>query len=238
MEGFNWSILGWVAGLIFVYVFGLFEGRSQGRKRRIAEEAQEKKDQPAPAPVKVDDPGLLRIKNEDGVMSLDLDGKRVDATSLNGDQRKRLIEMLNVMRPWLEGKPASVRAPIVPPPQKPVTDPGQSTPAPSQPVPFQPPIISTASPPIQTSSSKKKKDEPEAFPTSIVEQINMVLQQSITNTPLASRGVSLMESATGGVNVFVGVKRYEMIDDVPDEEIKSAIRAAIAEWENKFTPGL
>ena len=45
---FNWSIVGVIAGLVFVYLFGLFEGRSQGYKRRKAEEEQEKKEQPAP----------------------------------------------------------------------------------------------------------------------------------------------------------------------------------------------
>lgn len=231
MEGFNWSILGWLAGLIFVYIFGLFEGRTQGRKRRIVEEAQEKKEQSAPTPVvtKVDDPGLLRIKNENGVMSLDLDGQRVDSTSLNVEQRKRLIEMLNVMRPWLEGKPASVPAPTSPPSPKPAPVSVPISSAPSQPTPAIKPIPST---PI------KKVDVPEAVPTSIVGQINMVLQKRIVNTPLASRGISLLESVTGGVNVFIGVQRYEGIDDVPDEEVKAAIRAAITEWENTFTPGL
>lgn len=229
MEGFNWSILGWIAGLIFVYVFGIFEGRSQGRKKRIAEEElekQEKKPAPTPAPVKVDDPGLLRIKNENGVMTLDLDGERVNSTALNAEQRKRLIEMLNVMRPWLEGKPASVPVPTNPPPQKPIP---VSTPsAPPQAVPATRP---TPSIPI------KKKDEPETIPTSIVGQINMVLQKNIVNTPLASRGISLMESVTGGVNVYIGVQRYEILDDVPDDEIKAAIRAAIKEWEDTYTPG-
>jgi len=28
------------------------------------------------------------------------------------------------------------------------------------------------------------------------------------------------------------------IDDLPDAEVKAAIRAAITEWENKYTPGL
>src|ERR1041384_7757785 len=110
---FNWSILIWIAVVIFVYVFGLFEGRGQGYKRRKAEEAEEKKNQPAPVPppqtvtVKVDDPGMLRIKNDNGYIALDLDGSRVDTSSLNADQRKRLIDMLNLMRPWLEGKAAS-----------------------------------------------------------------------------------------------------------------------------------
>ena len=111
---FNWSILAWIAGLIFVYIFGLYEGRGQGYKKRKAEEEQEKKDQPA-APVStpetktvtVDDPGLLRIKNENGVFALDLDGTRVNPLSLSPDQRKRLIDMLNIMRPWLEGRSAS-----------------------------------------------------------------------------------------------------------------------------------
>jgi hypothetical protein len=65
----------------------------------------------------------------------------------------------------------------------------------------------------------------------------MVLQKNIADTPLESRGISIMESVSGGVNVYVGIQRFESVDDVPDEEVKSAIRAAIAEWENKFTPG-
>ena len=108
-----------LVAMFFGYGFGLFEGRSQGYKKRKKEEATEKKDapvvevpQPAPEPVKikVDDPGLLRIKNEQGYVTLDLDGARVDTTALTTDQRKRLIEMLGLMRPWLEGKP--VPAPI------------------------------------------------------------------------------------------------------------------------------
>jgi hypothetical protein len=239
MDGFNWSILGWIAGLVFVYLFGLFEGRSQGRKRRIAEEEKEKKEQPAPTPVKVDDPGLLRIKNENGVMSLDLDGKRVDATSLNAEQRKRLIEMLSVIRPWLEGKPAFVPAAANPPPTRlsPAPVHKVSAPEPIAAAPPQPAIKPTPSTPL-TPLPSKKKDEPETTPRSIVGQINMVLQKSIANTPLVSRGVSLLESPTGGVSVYVGVQRYEGVDDVPDEEIKAAIRAAIVEWENTYTPGL
>src|ERR1044071_2151291 len=113
---FNWSILVWLAIVIFVYIFGLYEGRGQGYKKRKAEEGLEKKDKPAPAPeiktetVTVDDPGLLRVKNENGSFALDLDGVRADPLSLSQEQRKRLIDMLNIMRPWLEGRSAPAPA--------------------------------------------------------------------------------------------------------------------------------
>ncbi len=48
----------------------------------------------------------------------------------------------------------------------------------------------------------------------------------------------MMESLSGGVLVYIGVDKYEGIEDVPSEEVKAAIRAAIAEWEKKYTPGL
>jgi hypothetical protein len=36
----------------------------------------------------------------------------------------------------------------------------------------------------------------------------------------------------------VGLDKYPSIDEVPDSVIQGVIRAAIAEWEEKFTPGL
>ena len=239
MEGFNWSILGWIAGLVFVYLFGIWEGRGKGYKQRKAEEEQERREKPAPPPatVKVDDPGLLRIKNEQGTMTLDLDGQRVQPTALTAEQRKRLIEMLNAMRPWLEGKPASVPASHTPPAPKPMpVAEVRQAPAPVASPPPQPVTPKPASQPTP-STPAKKKEEDEPAPTSIVGQINLILQQNINNTPLEARGVLLMESASGGVNVYVGTTRYDAIDDVPDDEVKAAIRAAIADWEKKYTPG-
>ena len=234
---FNWSILGWIAGLVFVYVFGLFEGRSQGYKRRKAEEAQTKKEEPESkqVTVKVDDPGMLRIKNESGYLTLDLDGSRVDTTALTADQRKRLIEMLNLMRPWLEGKPATAPAAPPPPPQpRPVAPIRQSA----------PPTAAPSAPPLATDpiasrpSTIARDDRPIAPAGSIVSQIDSILQARIAGTPIEDRGVFLAQSAEGGVMVYVGLTKYAGIDDVPDPEIKSAIRAAITEWENKYTPGL
>lgn len=244
----NWSILAWIAGLVFVYVFGLYEGRGQGYKRRKAEEEQEKKDQPAspvvnPETMTVDDPGLLRIKNENGSFVLDLDGRRVNPIDLSSEQRRRLIDMLNIMRPWLEGRsaPAPKLSISTPPSPKPTTL-DERLNAVGTPVPENRPVPPPTRPVVQTpaarSSTIAREDRPAAPANSIVSQIDSILQDRLEGTPLEERGIFLSQSQEGGVIVYVGLTRYNGIDDVPDPEIKAAIRGAIAEWENKYTPGL
>jgi hypothetical protein len=223
-----------LAAMFFGYGFGLFEGRSQGYKRRKAEEVQERKDQPPPTPmtVTVDDPGLLRIKNENGLLALDLDGTRADTASLSPEQRRRLIEMLSLMRPWLEGHSVPAPAPSIKtsaPPPAPI--PASISPASSTP-------RQTPQPSPPRASTIAKEDRPSAPANSIVTQIDAILQTRLAGTPLADRGVFLTQSPEGGVIVYVGLTRYTGVEDVPDPEVKAAIRAAISEWENKYTPGL
>ena len=239
---FNWSIVGWIAGLVFVYIFGLYEGRGQGYKKRKAEEANEKKDVPEPRPitVKVDDPGLLRIRNENGGLTLDLDGTRLEPSALTAEQRKRLIEMVTMMRPWLEGKPATAPTPVTAPPSQPRPAAALSQSAASVPT---PPVPQTTSPkkseaPSAPAATIANDDRPAAPAGSIVNQIDAILQAHLVGSPLAERGVFLTQSPEGGVIVYVGLSKYMGVEDVPDEEVKAAIRAAIKEWENKYTPGI
>ena len=99
----------------------------------------------------------------------------------------------------------------------------------------QQPVIS---PVASKTSTIAKEDRPSAPATSIVGQIDSVLQERLAGTPLQERGVFLAQSPDGGVMVYVGLTKYMAIDDVPDAEVKAAIRTAITEWENKYTPGL
>jgi len=255
MEGFTFTpelglLVGGFIGMIIGWGIGFFDSnRSSSKKIKQAEESaqialQEARDKIAQAeanlasiaatPVTVDDPGLLRIKNENGAITLDLDGVRANPPALFPEQRKRLIEMLNVMRPWLENRPA----PMPPPPPStplramPVADTRQGVPvntsSVSQPVP----------PNLTPAPAPKKDDKPATAPMSMVGQINAILQLRIASTKLAEQGVTMIESPSGGVYVYVGLNKFEGVDAVPDEDIKAAIRAAIAEWERKYTPGL
>ncbi len=159
-----------------------------------------------------DDPGLLRLKKTDGRFLLELDGTQVGA-DLSQEKRRRLIELITVFRLWLEPAPAAT---------PPATPPAQPIPPASKPL-----------PPI-----KKAEPEKNIAALSIVQQIDSVLQAHLADTPLAKRGIRLQESPQGGVEVYVGLQKFDAVDDVPDDVVRNIIRTAIMEWEKKYTPGM
>lgn len=157
--------------------------------------------------------------------ALDLDGQRVDTTRISEPHRKRLVGLLSVVRPWVEGKP-SASAPV----------PAPETVTPAQLTPIPPPSIFSAFP-VPSLLPAQKVEPPAALP-SMVTQIDEILQAQLAVGPLAGRGIKLQESPEGTVIVMVGAQKFEGVGDVTDPEVQSAIRAAIAEWELKYTPGL
>lgn len=172
------------------------------------------------------DPGILRIKKD---RTVDMDGASL-VGPLSAEKKKRLIEIITYLRPWVEGGSAAHAAVTVPPP------PLQTPPVPV-PVPAVHPTVTPVSF-IAPGAPKKPKNPEEEFKLlSIVQQIDTVLQRRIVGSPLEKTGVRLQESLQGGLEVHIGTDKYETIDDVPDGEIKTTIRAAIAEWETKYVPG-
>ena len=233
-----------IVAMFFGYFFGLFEGRGQGYKKRQAEESEKKETEPAleqllPATplAPSDEISVLDVSMDSaGRMRLKLEGERVEVSTINPDQRKRIIAVLTQIRPFLEASTRSNATPSSAPP-RPASPPPVSRPkevASSGPSPAAVPGSSPKPAPL----SDKAKDEPVTAPQSIVEQIDAILQSQMVGTPLMERGIRLQESPEGGVLVWVGMEKFEGVNEVPDEQIQAAIRAAINVWENKYTPGL
>ncbi len=206
----NWSIAGWIIAILVFYTIGFYEGRSTGYKKRQREVEQESaKTQPTPVTVK-DEPAVLKPKNEN--ITLEIDSARALAPEY--EQRLTNAATPPAPQPHLsQPLPASTNQ--------------ASTPLP--PVSFRP-----ATKPTEPAAEKK----PAPPPTSIVGQINLVLQEKLAGSPLEDRGISMSQSAEGGVIVTVGASQYFGVDEVPDADVKSFVRAAVAEWEKKYTPGL
>ncbi|MBE9479898.1 MAG: hypothetical protein IMY80_08035 [Chloroflexi bacterium] len=70
----------------------------------------------------------------------------------------------------------------------------------------------------------------EPKPTSMIEQINIILQEKIKSSDRSHLGVRLLESPSGAARVLIGVQSYDLAD-VPDEDIRQLIQEAVAIWE-------
>lgn len=212
--------------------------QARGEIERAAARVAHAEQMAASAPPAAASPGvnLLRLwLDERERPALDLDGQRADNAPFSDAHRKRLIALLNVMRPWIEGKPA----PVAPPPAPVAAAPAPQTMPPPAPV-THAPVSRPISTPIPASAAKpiaKMEDKPTA-PLSMVGQIDEILQERLERSPLAERGIRLIESPEGGVIVAVGVQRFNGVGEVSDPQIQAELRAAIAEWEKKYTPGL
>ena len=73
---------------------------------------------------------------------------------------------------------------------------------------------------------------------SIAAQINDVLQSRLPGSPYAGQGIALVETPDQGVVVRIGIEEYPGVEAVPDPEIRSFIKAAVAEWEARTRRGI
>ncbi|HEY5982142.1 MAG TPA: hypothetical protein VIU38_01600 [Anaerolineales bacterium] len=213
-----------IATMFFGYFFGLFEGRGQGYKRRRTEEEQEHRVAPvATAPMPGPTQNLLELaRDESGAARVTMDGRPVSSAAIAPEQRKRLIELMVMLRPWVDPSAAPARA-----------VPEQAAPSVMKAAAAQPPTSVTGVP-IGPTGAAVVPVAPANL--SLVAQIDGILQTQIAGTPLAGRGIRLAEALHGGAIVFIGTAQYDGVDQVPDPEVRAAIRAATAEWEKGYVP--
>jgi len=169
-----------------------------------------------------------------GALHADLAGSTIKtAKELSTDQRSQLKALQEDLGNWL-GLVSPAVLPAVP--SVPMTDDMAVFRS----------AVEITSQPVMTDAGLKKIeetipptliDQPTVVPVerkaplSIVDQIDEILQAQIKGTSLESRGIRLVESATHGVTVWIGIKAYQGMDAIPDAEVNVAIRRAVKEWE-------
>jgi hypothetical protein len=72
-------------------------------------------------------------------------------------------------------------------------------------------------------------------PLTIVEQINDILTEVVANSSESKRGIRLMDDGHQGVLVWVGLEKFNGVDQVPYPEVQQLIRTAVARWEELST---
>ena len=80
---------------------------------------------------------------------------------------------------------------------------------------------------------KRVRDFQPNVQPALAEQVNSILQSHLMNTSLAGREIHLQSLPEGKLSIQVGSDQYSSVDELPEEEIRLAIRSTIADWENR-----
>ena len=91
----------------------------------------------------------------------------------------------------------------------------------------------TMNPFKQMAVLREMAKNPPPPPKSITEQIDDVLQARIIGTPMIHRGLHVKPGPRGDAIFEADGQDYPSTDELPDVEVRDAIRGAIAEWESK-----
>ncbi len=195
-----------IAVLFFALIIGYFIGRMEGRGAAP----------PAPPPPSA---SLLRLfADPDGQTKLEMDGKLL-SQPLTAEQRKRLIALLNLIRPWLEEAPKQASAP------SPASGAAAVAPRPT------PPAATPAPRPAPQPTQGDEAEEKAAAPSGIVAQIDTILQEIVARNRFP-HAVHLSEAPDGSVQVIVDLKLYKSIEEAPTE-VQRLVQQAVAEWEKR-----
>ena len=199
-------------------VIGFFLGLLLGGSRRGAE-------QPTSTEKDVD-PNWVDVarfwwdrRNDDLVLRA---GERtyVQGAKIKSAERKRIVRTLQELHTWVAQEPL------------PDADPVSTLRAGVSGMPENRPQAMLLNP-VDSITRALRADVPQstADPDNIADQINEVLQGKLAKSHLKDRAIRLMEFPSRGMVVLIGLDQYDGIDEVPDEEIRSVLKEAVADWE-------
>lgn len=94
----------------------------------------------------------------------------------------------------------------------------------------------TVQPPIEVDLIPPEVDveeegEPEIKMLSVIDEVNEILQKKLHGSPLAGKGIHLMENHNKEIRFWVGLISYNDVEEIPDEEVRQIIDASVREWE-------
>ena len=67
----------------------------------------------------------------------------------------------------------------------------------------------------------------------IAQQVDEILQEMLKDSPLRQHGVRIADTPKGGLAVWVGLDQYDGVNDVPDEDVRTLLKAAVDVWKKQ-----
>ena len=77
----------------------------------------------------------------------------------------------------------------------------------------------------------EEEGEPKVKMLSVIDEVNDILQKKLHGSPLAGKGIHLMENHNKEIRFWVGLNSYNDVDEIPDSEVRQIIDDSVREWE-------
>jgi hypothetical protein len=185
----------------------------------------------------------------------ELDGEFIiDHASLTQEHQKKIFRLSDLLSEWVRKIPSEVAQPVdqsqESAPSSPFTanlsvdESDQSSPfietpqaesftAPSNV--FSPQDMETVEEEIVEHYSSEDDEEEQLIikPRTIAGQISLILEDMIKTTSLREKGIKLIERDDHGVDVWIGMEKFDGVEAIPYPEAKQLIKAAAARWEKE-----
>lgn len=71
-------------------------------------------------------------------------------------------------------------------------------------------------------------------PKTIAGQISLIIEKMLVTSPIKEKGIRLIENDHQGVDVWIGLEKFDGIDAIPYPDVQQLIREAVAQWEREM----
>jgi FtsZ-interacting cell division protein ZipA len=184
----------------------------------------------------------------------ELDGEFIpDHASLTPDQQKKIFRISDLLGEWVRKIPAEIAQPAAkieettapspftaaalvdeesqPSPFLETPQEESFTPAPAA---YLPQAMSTVEEEfIDRDTTEDEEENLIIKPRTIAGQISLILEEMIKTTSLRDKGIRLIEREDHGVDVWVGMEKFDGVEAIPYPEAQQLIKAAAARWEKE-----
>ena len=84
---------------------------------------------------------------------------------------------------------------------------------------------------VPTEPEPDEEAEPKVKMLSVIDEVNDILQKKLHGSPMAGKGIHLMENHNKEIRFWVGLNSYNDVDEIPDPDVRQIIDESVREWE-------
>ena len=85
--------------------------------------------------------------------------------------------------------------------------------------------------PVPPEPEPEEEGEPKVKMLSVIDEVNEILQKKLHGSPLAGKGIHLMENHNKEIRFWVGLNSYNDVEEIPDPDVRQIIDESVREWE-------